>query len=225
MIYISHHLEETFQISDRITVLRDGHHISTQPTETLNVDKLIRLMVGRDLSEQFPEGNGRARRRDPACRGAEPGHATARHQLHGLCRRGAGPGRPGRALAGRNWCARSSAPIPSTAASSSSNGKPVTIKSSRDAVNHGIGLLTEDRKRQGLVPADERARERHDVGARAPDPQPGDQPEKRDGAGAGVHRQSGDQDIRPGPTGDQSVRRHAAKGGTQQMAGHQPRGC
>jgi ribose transport system ATP-binding protein len=45
VIYISHHLEEIFQISDRTTVLRDGRHISTQPTSTLDVDKLIRLMV------------------------------------------------------------------------------------------------------------------------------------------------------------------------------------
>ena len=55
VIYISHHLEETFEVADRTTVLRDGRRIATQPASELNVDKLIRLMVGRDLSEKFPK--------------------------------------------------------------------------------------------------------------------------------------------------------------------------
>ena len=50
-------------MSDRITVLRDGRKVSTQPASELNVDKLIRLMVGRDLSEKFPK--------QPAARGEE----------------------------------------------------------------------------------------------------------------------------------------------------------
>lgn len=55
IIYISHHLDEAFEVSDRITVLRDGRHIATRPTHTLDIDQLIKLMVGRDLSEQFPK--------------------------------------------------------------------------------------------------------------------------------------------------------------------------
>ena len=55
IIFISHHLEEAFEISDRTTVLRDGRHIATMPTASLGVDGLIRMMVGRELSEQIPK--------------------------------------------------------------------------------------------------------------------------------------------------------------------------
>ena len=86
VIYISHHLEETFEVADRTTVLRDGRKIATQPASELNVDKLIRLMVGRDLSEKFPKEQIAARRRDAAGGGPDPGHASAGHQFLGLWR-------------------------------------------------------------------------------------------------------------------------------------------
>jgi len=56
-IYITHKLEELFRITDQITVLRDGKVITTQPTETLDEEKLVSYMVGREMKERFPEGN------------------------------------------------------------------------------------------------------------------------------------------------------------------------
>ena len=56
VIYISHHLEETFEVADRITVLRDGQRSPPQLQRGLNVDKLIRLMVGRDSLREVPQG-------------------------------------------------------------------------------------------------------------------------------------------------------------------------
>ena len=53
VVYISHRLEEIFAISDRITVLRDGHHITTRPASELDAEELVRLMVGRPLNELF----------------------------------------------------------------------------------------------------------------------------------------------------------------------------
>ena len=53
VVYISHRLEEIFEISDRITVLRDGHHIKTAPASELDAEELVRLMVGRPLNELF----------------------------------------------------------------------------------------------------------------------------------------------------------------------------
>ena len=53
VVYISHRLEEIFEISDRITVLRDGHHIKTAPASELDAEELVRLMVGRPLHELF----------------------------------------------------------------------------------------------------------------------------------------------------------------------------
>ncbi|HSD83504.1 MAG TPA: sugar ABC transporter ATP-binding protein, partial [Anaerolineae bacterium] len=55
IVYISHHLEETFAVADRITVLRDGQRVATKPIGELNLDSLVRLMVGRDLSEKYPK--------------------------------------------------------------------------------------------------------------------------------------------------------------------------
>ena len=57
IIYISHRLEELWQIADRVTVLRDGQFITTSDMETMDKDQLIKYMVGRDLTEQFPERN------------------------------------------------------------------------------------------------------------------------------------------------------------------------
>ena len=56
-IYISHKLDEFFQITDSITVLRDGKTVITQPTKELNTESLVRHMVGREMKERFPKGN------------------------------------------------------------------------------------------------------------------------------------------------------------------------
>ena len=149
VIYISHHLEETFQISDRITVLRDGRHISTQPTEALNVDKLIRLMVGRDLSEQFPKET--VVRGDEILRVEGLNQGTRLFDISFAAYAGEVLGLAGLVGAGRTELVRAifgADPIDS--GQFFVEGQAVSIKSSRDAVSHGIGLLTEDRKRQGL---------------------------------------------------------------------------
>lgn len=155
VIYISHHLEETFEVSDRITVLRDGQVVATQPITDLNVDKLIRLMVGRDLSEQFPK--------EQFPRGEEVLRVEG---LNGLTRLGQGAplqeisfsafagevlGIAGLVGAGRTELVRAifgADPIES--GKFFVRGRPVRIRNPRDAVDNGIGLLTEDRKRQGL---------------------------------------------------------------------------
>ena len=55
IVYISHKMEEIFQLCDEITVLRDGQWIATQPLEGLDMDKIIAMMVGRSLSQRFPD--------------------------------------------------------------------------------------------------------------------------------------------------------------------------
>jgi ribose transport system ATP-binding protein len=149
IIYISHHLEENFEISDRITILRDGRLVSTQPTGDLNVDKLIRLMVGRDLSEKFPK--------EPIPRGREvlrvENLSSAKLRaisfsaytgevlgIAGLI--GAGRTELVRALFGADPIERGRIFI---------DGQPVNLQTPSDAIQHGIGLLTEDRKQQGLI--------------------------------------------------------------------------
>lgn len=149
IIYISHHLEEAFEVSDRITVLRDGQHIATQPTGELDVDKLIRLMVGRDLSEQFPkeliprgqeilrvEGLTQGKRLKDISFSAYAGEVLG---IAGLV--GSGRTELVRAVFGAD---------PIDSGKFFVKGQPATIRNPRDAIHHGIALLTEDRKQQGL---------------------------------------------------------------------------
>ena len=55
IIYISHRLDEIFEIADRVTFLRDGEHIDTRPIEGLTREQMIELMVGRSLDKEFPK--------------------------------------------------------------------------------------------------------------------------------------------------------------------------
>ena len=150
VVYISHHLEETFEVSDRITVLRDGRHVATQPTDSLDVETLISMMVGRALSEKYPkeivprgpevlrvEGLNQGTRLHDISFSAYAGEVLG---IAGLV--GAGRTELVRAVFGADMIDSGTVYI---------DGRPVTIRSPRDAIRHGIGLLTEDRKQQGLV--------------------------------------------------------------------------
>jgi ribose transport system ATP-binding protein len=149
VIYISHHLEETFEVSNRITVLRDGRLITTEPTSDLTVDRLIRLMVGRDLSEQFPKEE--AQRGEEVLRVEGLNQGSFLRDISFSAYAGEVLGIAGLVGAGRTELVRAifgADPIDS--GQFSIMGQPVSIKSSRDAVSQGIALLTEDRKAQGL---------------------------------------------------------------------------
>ncbi len=150
VIYISHHLEETFEVSDRITVLRDGRLVSTQPTRSLDENRLISLMVGRQLSEKFPK--------EIAPRGTEVLRVEGLTQNDRLfdisfsVHAGEVLGIAGLVGAGRTELVRAIfGADPIDAGRIFIDGKPVSITSPRDAIRYGIGLLTEDRKQQGLV--------------------------------------------------------------------------
>jgi ribose transport system ATP-binding protein len=149
VVYISHHLEETFEVSDRITVLRDGRLVATKPAKDLNVDKLIRLMVGRDLSEKFPK--------EKVPRGAEVLRVEGLSQedrLRGIsfsAYAGEVLGIAGLVGAGRTELVRAIfGADPIDGGEIYVNGKRAAIRSPQGAVRSGIGLLTEDRKQQGL---------------------------------------------------------------------------
>ena len=150
IVYISHHLEESFVVADRVTVLRDGNFVSCLPSTELNVDKLIRLMVGRDLSEQFPK--------EIMPRGAEVLRVeglTQGSKLRDISFSAYGGevlGIAGLVGAGRTELVRAlfgADPIDSGRIFV--DGKAVTIRNPQQAITNGIALLTEDRKQQGLV--------------------------------------------------------------------------
>jgi len=150
IIYISHRLDEIFALADRATVMRDGEHIDTQPVKGLNRERLIELMVGRKLEQEFPKekallGPVRLVVRN-LCRGnkvkdvsfsVRAGEVLA---LTGLV--GAGRTESVRLIFGAD---------PPDSGTIELDGRPLAIRSPRAAIRARIGLLPEDRKAQGLV--------------------------------------------------------------------------
>jgi ribose transport system ATP-binding protein len=152
IIYISHRIEEIIRITDRVTVLRDGKLISTQPTKQLSVDGIIRMMVGRDLEQQqlrhaaasgqtalSVTGLTRANMVKDVSFDVHKGEVLG---VAGLM--GSGRTEMVRALFGADR--RDSGKI-----CLGGSEEPIEIRSPRDAVRSGIALLPEDRKEQGLL--------------------------------------------------------------------------
>ncbi|HEY8447265.1 MAG TPA: sugar ABC transporter ATP-binding protein [Thermomicrobiales bacterium] len=150
IILISHHLEDATRAGDRVTVLRDGKWVATMPMAETSPREMIRLMVGRELTQQFPKEE------------TKPGEValrveglTRRGVLHDVTfevRRGELLGIAGLVGAGRSELARAIFGIdPIDAGTITIHGKPARITSPREAIRHGLALLPEDRKQQGLV--------------------------------------------------------------------------
>lgn len=150
IIYISHRLEEVFEIGDRVTVLRDGRHIATVDIQDTSQDQLIRMMANRELKEHFPKQKSprgeEILRVENLCKKGMLKDIT--FSLH----RGEILGISGLLGSGRTQLARV---IFGVDRMDSGNvyirGELVDIKSPRHAINLGIGFLTEDRKSQGLI--------------------------------------------------------------------------
>ena len=150
LIYISHRLEEIFEIGDRVTVMRDGQYVDTKPVGEVIREDIIRMMVGRELTEEFPKevfdcGEERLRVAGLSRAGVFQDVSFSLHTgeivgLTGLV--GAGRTEVARAIFGADR---------KTGGSVLLDGKPIEVRSPQDAIRHGIGLLTEDRKNQGLV--------------------------------------------------------------------------
>ncbi|GMV92746.1 MAG: ribose import ATP-binding protein RbsA 2 [Candidatus Hydrogenedentota bacterium] len=150
MIYISHRLEEIFAIGDRVTVMRDGEYISTKPVSEVTREDIIKMMVGRELTHEFPKelfelGEERLRVEGLTRTGAFQDVSFSLHRgeivgLTGLV--GAGRTEVARAIFGADRIDGGQIVL---------DGKSIAVRSPQDAIHHGIGLLTEDRKNQGLI--------------------------------------------------------------------------
>lgn len=158
IIYISHHLNEVFEISDRITVLRDGTFIGTVGRKDADLDGIIKMMVGRDIKqlfpkEEIPKGKEILRIENYSIDHPYLSHKKIVDNVNFALYEGEILGITGLMGAGRSELAMSIF----GAYPSDSQGKifikgnQVKIKSVDDAIKHGIGLLTEDRKLYGLI--------------------------------------------------------------------------
>ena len=148
IIYISHRLEEVFRISDRVSVMRDGCYIATRNTAETNRKELISLMVGRELKESYP-----ARMNPPGEITLEVRHLTGNgdRDISFSVRKGEILGISGLVGAGRTELAMLLfGAAPHESGEIWINGSPARIHSPGDAIRHKIGILTEDRKGQGL---------------------------------------------------------------------------
>ncbi len=153
IIYISHKMEEILQISDEVTIMRDGQWIATKDAKDLTTDEIIKLMVGRDLTHRFPP------------KGNAPGDAlmvvdnlTGRYMPSCIdvsfeLRKGEVLGVAGLVGARRTelletifGVAHHSGGVVAV------NGEPVNNKNSRAAINNGFALLTEERRATGIFP-------------------------------------------------------------------------
>lgn len=150
IIYISHRLEELFEIGDRITVLRDGKYIGTHAISEITRPELIRMMVNRELKEQFPKqktkrGKEVLRIEDLSRNGMLENISFSLHCGEVL-------GIAGLLGSGRTELARFIFGVDKVDSGRIYiKGKLQKIKSPRSAINLGIGFLTEDRKSQGLI--------------------------------------------------------------------------
>ena len=157
-IYISHKLEEFFRITDTVSVLRDGKLVTTVPTEETSLEQLVKLMVGREMKERFPKGNrkpGEVIFKVEGLRALDP-NDPSREVLKGVSfelRRGEILGIAGLMGSGRTELVTTIFGEYGllTAGKLLLDGKEIRIGSAREAMSHGISLVPEDRKGQGLV--------------------------------------------------------------------------
>ncbi|GAA4474375.1 sugar ABC transporter ATP-binding protein [Phytohabitans houttuyneae] len=151
VLYVSHRLKEVFDLSDRITVLKDGRKVTTLDTADTDADRLVRHMVGRELSTYFPD---RARPDEIGAVRLTVRNGRSR-KLRGVdleLRAGEVLGVGGLQGSGRSALARAlfgAAPL--TAGDITLDGTPIRLRSPRAAMRAGIAYVTEDRKGEGIV--------------------------------------------------------------------------
>ena len=150
IIYISHRLEEVARIGDRVTVMRDGRRVATLGAASAPIPELVRLMVDRDVGDHFPR------------RAAAPGEdllrvenltrGTVVRDVSFTLRRGEILGITGLLGAGRTELARTLIGAePARSGRVTLSGRALVLRHPSDALAHGLGLVPEDRKTQGLV--------------------------------------------------------------------------
>jgi ribose transport system ATP-binding protein len=150
IVYISHRMDELFAIGDRVTVLRDGRHVGTRRIAETNMGELVRLMVGRDLKDQYPKQ--RATLGEEVLRVERLRRDGELHDVSFSLRRGEVVGLAGLMGSGRTELARAVFGVDALDGGRIFvRGEEKKITSPRVAIDLGLGFLTEDRKQQGLV--------------------------------------------------------------------------
>jgi L-arabinose transport system ATP-binding protein len=149
IIYVSHRINEILRLADRVAVMRDGALVGVRPASELTQGEIVRMMVGRELTDVF--------RRTPSVQDRVVARAAGIHSdwhkgIDFEIRAGEVVGFAGLVGAGRTELAKVVfGDLPRTAGSVFVDGREVSIKDPAAAIRHGIGLAPEDRKREGLI--------------------------------------------------------------------------
>jgi ABC-type sugar transport system ATPase subunit len=150
IIYISHRLDEVFELADRVTVIRDGRHVGTHPIEEVDYQQVISMMIGRPLAQLFPKQDAEIGEPILQMRGLRKGDVLRDITME--VRQGEIVGLTGLVGSGRTELALALFGIaPPDQGEIEVDGKRASIKNPWDALALGIAYLPEDRHRQGIV--------------------------------------------------------------------------
>ena len=158
IIYITHRMEEVFEIANRLTVLRDGQYIGTVNAADTDRNQIIAMMVGREISDMYPKtevpiGDEVLRVEHMSLRIKDGSSSRPLSDVHFTLRRGEVLGIAGLLGAGRSEICECLFGVHPSGASGDIyiDGEKVEIRSPRDAIDKGLAFATEDRKGKGLV--------------------------------------------------------------------------
>lgn len=150
IIYISHRLDEIFRLTDRITIMRDGEKVKTLNTNETNIDEIVKLMVGRELKETYPSRESSVT--DETLLEVKNLCGNGLTDISFQIRRGEVLGFAGLIGSGRTELAELIfGAKPKTSGQIIFKGKEISPRTPRQAIDHGIALVPEDRKKQGAL--------------------------------------------------------------------------
>ena len=150
MVYISHRMEEIFELCDRITVLRDGSYIGVKNIPETNMNEIVKMMIGREIGERYPSRNAKIGKE--VLKVKELTRKGTFHDVNFSVRAGEVLGVSGLMGAGRTEIMQAIfGNLSYESGTIEIDGKEVKISNPRQAMEHGIGFITEDRKTEGLM--------------------------------------------------------------------------
>lgn len=150
MGYISHRMEEIFELCDRITVLRDGSYIGVKNIPETNMNEIVKMMIGREIGERYPSRNVKIGKE--VLKVKELTRKGTFHDVNFSVRAGEVLGVSGLMGAGRTEIMQAIfGNLSYESGTIEIDGKEVKISNPRQAMEHGIGFITEDRKTEGLM--------------------------------------------------------------------------
>ena len=150
MVYISHRMEEIFELCDRITVLRDGQYIGVKNIPETNMNEIVKMMIGREIGERYPSRQITLGKEVIKVTGLTKKGVF--HDVNFSVRAGEVLGVSGLMGAGRTEIMQAIfGNLPYEEGTIEIEGKKVTIKNPSQAIANGIGFITEDRKTEGLM--------------------------------------------------------------------------